>query len=123
DGYSETDDVSRCEQARIFSQTKMIQLVRTCQKIESTCCWIFYLREFLKKLVSKHILKLRTDIHGSFSDYLKAFVNRGNDFFGDESPRLKDFLYFGILNQLADFLVELCTLFGALANTAEQPDE
>src|ERR1700747_562936 len=112
-------NIGSCHKGDILRGPNMIQVVGFCQHKAPPCFWGLNFRKLFAEVFDKYVMETARNVYGLLADQFKSFIYFLQGLLGYESSRSKSLLYFRILGQFTQLLVDCCRTLRAMAGMAE----
>src|SRR5690242_313552 len=99
-------DIRSCDKGDILRGPNMIQVVGFCQHKKPPCFWGLNFRKLFAEVLDKYIMETARNVYGLLADQFESFIYFLHGLLGYETSRSKSLLYFGILGQFTQLLVD-----------------
>lgn len=111
------------DQRHVLGDPQVHQVVGLDEDKESLCLRVLDFGQLTSAFLDEDLLQASIRWNRFLADELEAAVQRTEDLILKEGARLQSFLDVWILNDPAQFLIDLCGMFGPLTDVAEHFDK
>src|SRR5215467_7149507 len=101
-------NISSRDKGDILRRPNMIEVVGFCQDEKPPCLWGMDFPKLLSEVLDKYFMEAARNGYRFLADQFEGFVYFLQGLLGYESSRCKSLLYFGILGQFTQLLVDSC---------------